>query len=237
MLMVERVYAHYGKIEALKEICLEVMEGEIVAVIGSNGAGKTTLLSTISGLVRATRGNISFCGKRIERMRAEDITRLGISHVPEGRKLFVESTVLENLEIGAFTIKSQDDVKANMERFLGIFPVLRQRMRQTAGSLSGGEQQMLAISRALMSAPKLLLMDEPSMGLAPLLVNEIFRVIRDLKEEGTTMLLVEQNAVKALAVAGRGYVLETGSILLSGSAEMLAKDEKVKDAYLGLERG
>jgi len=233
MLKIEQICSQYGNIRILKDVSLEINEGEIVTLIGANGAGKTTLLNTISGLIRPSRGEIFFYDIRIDRMLPEDITKIGISQVPEGRKVFAESTVMENLEMGAFTRKSRMEILEDIERFFKIFPALEKRKNQHAGSLSGGEQQMLSISRALMSRPKLLLMDEPSMGLAPLLVNEIFRIIRDLHKSGTPIFLVEQNAVKALNVAQRGYVLETGEIVLSGDARDLLSNESVKKSYLG----
>jgi len=233
MLKVKQIFTNYGNIMILKDVSVEINEGEIVTLIGANGAGKTTLLNTISGLIKPSRGEISFYNTRIEKMLPEKIARLGISHVPEGRKVFPESTVMENLEMGAFPRKSRGEVLEDIERFFEIFPILKERKNQSAGSLSGGEQQMLAISRGLMSRPKLLLMDEPSMGLAPLLVSEIFRIIHEVHKGGTTIFLVEQNAVKALNVAQRGYVLETGAVVLSGGAKDLLNDDNVKKSYLG----
>ena len=232
-LKIEKICTEYGSIKMLKEVSLEINEGEIVTLIGANGAGKTTLLNTISGLTRPSRGKILFNDTRIDRMLPEEVTRIGISHVPQGRKIFPESTVLENLEMGAFIRKSRREVIEDTERLFKVFPKLEERKNQLAGSLSGGEQQMLAISRALMSRPKLLLMDEPSMGLAPLLVNEIFKIIQDLHKSGTTIFLVEQNAVKALRIAQRGYVLETGVIVLSGDTRDLLNNDNVKKSYLG----
>jgi branched-chain amino acid transport system ATP-binding protein len=232
-LKIEKICTEYGSIKLLKDVSLEINEGEIVTLIGANGAGKTTLLNTISGLTRPSRGKILFNDTRIDRMLPEEVTRIGISHVPQGRKVFPESTVLENLEIGAFIRKSRREVFEDAERLFKVFPKLEERKNQLAGSLSGGEQQMLAISRALMSRPKLLLMDEPSMGLGPLLVNEIFKIIQDLHKSGTTIFLVEQNAVKALRIAQRGYVLETGVIVLSGDTRDLANNDNVKKSYLG----
>src|SRR5206468_621509 len=207
------VHVHYGKVEALKGVSLTVDEGEIVTLIGSNGAGKTTTLRTISGLIRPRRGQVRLAGKRIDQTPANEVVRLGIGHAPEGRRVFGRMSVQENLEMGAF-VRNDAGIAKDLERVMTIFPRLRERMHQRAATLSGGEQQMLAIGRALMCRPKILLLDEPSMGLAPMLVETIFNVIRDLNQQGTTVLLVEQNALMALQIAHRGYVIETGSIVL-----------------------
>ena len=233
MLRLEDLTVAYGAIRALHGISLDVEEGEIVALIGANGAGKSTTLRTISGLVRPQGGRIFFGGKEITRFPPDRIVALGISHVPEGRRVFTRLTVSENLELGAYTRKSNREVKEAMERVFRRFPRLLERKNQLAGTLSGGEQQMLAIGRALMSQPRLLLMDEPSMGLAPMLVREIFAIIKELNEAGTTILLVEQNAQMALSVARRAYVLETGAITLAGPAADLARRKEVREAYLG----
>lgn len=233
MLELNNVNVHYGVIHALKNISLRVEKGEIVTLIGANGAGKTTTLRTISGLIKPTNGSITFKGQRIEGKNAPDIVRAGISHVPEGRRIFPDMTVRENLELGAFLRKDKDQIQKDMELVYSRFPILKNRSKQNAGTLSGGEQQMLAIGRALMSRPELLLMDEPSMGLAPLLVNEIFSIIKEINEQGTTILLVEQNANIALSIAHRAYVIETGSIVLEGSGKELANSEQIKKAYLG----
>ena len=233
MLELNNVDVHYGVIHALKNISLRVEKGEIVTLIGANGAGKTTTLRTISGLIKPTNGSITFKGQRIEGKNAPDIVRAGISHVPEGRRIFPDMTVRENLELGAFLRKDKDQIQKDMELVYSRFPILKNRSKQNAGTLSGGEQQMLAIGRALMSRPELLLMDEPSMGLAPLLVNEIFSIIKEINEQGTTILLVEQNANIALSIAHRAYVIETGSIVLEGSGKELANSEHIKKAYLG----
>ncbi len=236
MLRVTNINAHYNGIAALRSVSLHVSEKEIVCLIGANGAGKTTLLNTISGLVRASGGNVQFDGKPITKHKPDRIVRRGIVQVPEGRQVFPEMTVLENLQMGAYVRykrKEKDEVGEALERVLARFPILAQRHSQQAGTLSGGEQQMLAMGRALMASPRILLMDEPSMGLAPRIVAEIFEIIRALREEGTTILLVEQNARAALKVAERGYVLETGRVVLEGESAELAEDREVKRAYLG----
>jgi branched-chain amino acid transport system ATP-binding protein len=233
LLTVEALETYYGNIQALKGISFAVSEGAIVTLLGANGAGKTTTLKSISGLVSPVRGSITFMGHRIERLLAEQIVRLGISHVPEGRELFPELTVLENLKMGAYTRRDKHEIQHSLERVYGHFPILAERRLQLAGTLSGGEQQMLAIGRALMARPRLLLLDEPSLGLAPLLVEEIFRILREIHSSGTTVLLVEQNANKALAIADYGYVLETGTIALSGFSQDLLQDDHVRRAYLG----
>ncbi|NPV69093.1 MAG: ABC transporter ATP-binding protein [Firmicutes bacterium] len=235
MLAVNDLYVHYGAIEALRGVSLEVNQGEIVALIGSNGAGKSTLLKTISGLVRPTSGSIAYLGSKIDDKTPEQIVKMGISQAPEGRNVFPLSTVLENLLMGAFVRSDRDGVKRDVEKFMTRFPRLGERRNQLAGTLSGGEQQMLATSRALMSRPKLLLLDEPSMGLAPTLVKDVFRIIREIREEGTTILLVEQNALQALRIADRAYVLETGSIAMAGGARELLGSDLVRKAYLGEE--
>lgn len=233
MLSIKNINVFYGAIHALKGISLEVNEGEIVTLIGANGAGKSTTLRTISGLLTPKDGTITFMGKDIAGMKAHNIVAEGISQVPEGRRIFAEMTVMENLELGAFIRKDKDGIQKDVKAVFERFPRLAERKEQEAGTLSGGEQQMLAMGRALMSRPRLLLLDEPSMGLAPLLIKEIFDIIRDINSEGTTVLLVEQNANMALSIANRAYVLETGRITLSGDAKELAASEEVKKAYLG----
>ena len=233
MLKLNGVTAGYGRLEILHGISLEVAEGEIVTLIGANGAGKTTTLNAICSLVRVRDGTIELAGRDITRAPTNTIVRAGVAQVPEGRKLFAELTVHENLDMGAYLRKDKDGILADLKKVFGLFPILEERQWQTAGSLSGGEQQMCAIGRALMAKPKLLLLDEPSLGLAPLICRQIFDVIRDLNREGTTILLVEQNAHAALRLAHRAYVMETGTIKLTGKAEDLLKDEKVKSAYLG----
>lgn len=232
MLEISNANVFYGAIQALRDVSVRVDQGEIVAIIGSNGAGKSTLLRAISGLVRSRTGEMTFKGKEISRMRANEIVELGISHSPEGRRIFTNMSVLENLQLGAYTRKDAE-IESDMERVMNRFPRLRERIKQNAGTLSGGEQQMLAIGRALMSRPTLLLLDEPSLGLAPNLVQEIFRIVIDLNAEGVTVLIVEQNAHKALDIAHRAYVLETGSIVLSDTGKNLLSNPKVKEAYLG----
>jgi branched-chain amino acid transport system ATP-binding protein len=231
LLTIEGMRVSYGVIEALRGIDLEVEEGEIVTLLGANGAGKTTTLRTISGLLRPTAGAITFDGRRIDAMAPHDVVGLGIGHVPEGRRIFPRMSVHENLLMGAY--RRRGDVSGDIDRVRTLFPVLRERDRQDGGTLSGGEQQMLAIGRALMSRPRLLLLDEPSMGLAPLVVQKIFEIIREINEQGTTVLLVEQNAAQALKLASRGYVLETGEIVMSDAAASLISDPRVRAAYLG----
>ena len=233
MLEVKDINVYYGAIHAIKGISLSVDEGEIVTLIGANGAGKSTTLRTISGLLKPKTGEIKFLGKSIAGMPAHKIVREGISQVPEGRRIFAEMTTLENLELGAFTRTDKEEIQADMKMVFGRFPRLEERKLQLAGTLSGGEQQMLAMGRALMSRPKLLLLDEPSMGLAPLLIKEIFNIIVDINKTGTTVLLVEQNANMALSIANRAYVLETGRITISGDAKELAASEDIRKAYLG----
>ena len=233
MLKIDDINVFYGAIHAIKGVSLEVNEGEIVTLIGANGAGKSTILRTISGLLKPKGGSINFLGNDIAGKAAHEIVKAGISQVPEGRRIFAEMTVLENLELGAFTRKDKDGIKEDMEMVFARFPRLKERISQQAGTLSGGEQQMLAMGRALMCRPKLLLLDEPSMGLAPLLIREIFSIIEDINKAGTTVLLVEQNANMALSIAHRAYVLETGRITLSGDAKKLSASEDVRKAYLG----
>ncbi len=235
MLRLDRVSAFYDKVQALKEISLDVGQGETVTVIGANGAGKSTMLATIMGLLRPSNGSIEFLGQRIDRMETEDIVLMGISLVPEGRRIFPGLTVMENLEMGAVARGKdvKEEFKEDMEEVFRLFPILRERRNQLGWSLSGGEQQMLAIGRGLMARPKLLLLDEPSLGLAPVLVEELFRAIRRINQQGTTLLLVEQNAFMALKTAKRGYVFETGRCVLGDEAEKLLGNEKVKKAYLG----
>ena len=233
MLSVKDLQVYYGVINAIKGISFEVNAGEIIALIGANGAGKTTVLHTVTGLVTPKSGSIVFEGHDLLKTPAHRIVSLGMAHVPEGRRIFQQLTVYENLKLGAFTLRDNKQIEKNIQYVYDHFPRLKERKKQVAGTLSGGEQQMLAMGRALMSNPKILLMDEPSMGLSPLLVNEIFHIIREVSADGTTVLLVEQNAKKALAIANRAYVLETGKIILEGNASDLINDEKVKKAYLG----
>ncbi|WP_018132311.1 ABC transporter ATP-binding protein [Effusibacillus pohliae] len=232
MLKVDNINVYYGAIHALKGVSLTVNQGEIVTLIGANGAGKSTLLKTLSGLLKPKTGGIEFLGQSIAGQPAQSIVKQGLIHCPEGRRVFANMTVEENLELGAFS-RTDKEIKADMEKVFDRFPRLLERRKQQAGTLSGGEQQMLAIGRALMARPKLLLLDEPSMGLAPLLVQEIFRIIQEINQAGTTVLLVEQNANQALRIAHRAYVLETGKIVLSGDAAELAASEEIKKAYLG----
>jgi branched-chain amino acid transport system ATP-binding protein len=233
MLEVKDIHTYYGNIQALKGVSLRVEQGEIVTLIGSNGAGKTTTLRTIQGLSRPRQGQILFEGKSLESLSPKEIVRCGISQSPEGRLIFPRMTVLENLEMGAFSRRDSLGIKLDKEKVLYLFPRLRERINQKGGTLSGGEQQMLAIGRALMARPRLLLLDEPSMGLAPLLVSQIFSIIRDINAQGTTILLVEQNAHMALKVAHRGYVLQTGQVVVEGTASALESNETVRKAYLG----
>ncbi len=232
LLSVNDINVYYGAIHAIKGVSFEVNEGEIVTLIGANGAGKSTTLKTISGLLRSKTGDITFEGESITSIPAHKLITRGLAQVPEGRAIFLQMTVEENLEMGAYT-RPNAEIEAGLKNVYEHFPRLEERKKQIAGTLSGGEQQMLAMGRALMSAPKLLMMDEPSMGLAPILVDEIFEIIKTLHKAGTTILLVEQNAQMALSVADRGYVLETGRIVTSGTGEELLKDESVKKAYLG----
>ncbi len=233
MLKLDDVHVYYGAIHAIKGISLEVRQGEIVTLIGANGAGKSTTLRTISGLLKPKQGKIAFEGQDIAGVAAHEIVKHGIAQVPEGRRIFAEMTVMENLELGAFIRSDKEGIKQDLKMVFQRFPRLEERKEQQAGTLSGGEQQMLAMGRALMCRPRLLLLDEPSMGLAPLLIREIFEIIKDINKTGTTVLLVEQNANMALSIANRAYVLETGRITLSGEAKELAASEEVRKAYLG----
>ena len=234
LLEVDNLNVYYGAIHALQGISFNVEEGEIVTLIGANGAGKSTTLRTISGLLQPRTGSINFKGKDITTTPAEQIVRLGISQVPEGRKIFAPLTVRENLMMGAFTRNDKNEIEQSMQRVFSSFPRLKERIDQLGGTLSGGEQQMLATGRGLMSKPSLLLLDEPSMGLSPILVEEIFRIIQEINKQGTTILLVEQNALMALSISHRAYVLETGRIVLSGDAREVAENPQVKSAYLGV---
>ena len=233
MLEIHDIEVFYGMIHAIQGVSFQVNEGEVIALIGANGAGKTTILHSITGLIAPKKGQIVFEGQDITSTPAHKIVSMGMAHVPEGRRVFAQLTVLENLKMGAFTRKDKDEVEESLIRVYKRFPRLEERKNQMAGTLSGGEQQMLAMGRALMSHPKIILMDEPSMGLSPIFVNEIFDIIREVSEGGTTVLLVEQNAKKALSIADRAYVLETGKIVLDGKAEELLNDDSVKKAYLG----
>lgn len=233
LLDVKNIEVAYGKIVAVNDVSLNVNEGEIVTLIGSNGAGKSTTLRTISGLLKPKKGEISFNGKRIDGTPGHEIVGLGICHAPEGRRIFARMTVKENLELGAFLRNDKAGVSSDMDRVLELFPRLKERIQQRAGTMSGGEQQMLAVSRALMGSPKLLLLDEPSMGLAPVLVEMIFDTITKIRQQGTTILLIEQNAMAALEVADRAYVLESGKVKLSGKAAELRKNDEITKAYLG----
>ncbi len=233
MLTIKDLEVYYGVIQAIKSISFEVNQGEVIALIGANGAGKTTILHTITGLVAAKSGSINFEGNDLTKIPAHNIVSLGMAHVPEGRRIFAELTVLENLKMGAYTRKDKKEIADTLEKIYERFPRLNERRHQIAGTLSGGEQQMLAMGRALMSHPRIILMDEPSMGLSPLFVSEIFDIIREISNSGTTVLLVEQNAKKALSIANRAYVLETGKIVLEGDAKELMNDDSVKKAYLG----
>lgn len=233
MLELNDINVYYGKIHAVKNISLKIKKGELVALLGANGAGKTTTLRTISGMLRAKSGSIIFDGQDINKIEAHKIVAMGLAHCPEGRQVFSRLSVLENLKIGAFLRKDHKKIEKDLELVYSLFPVLAERKNQSAGTLSGGEQQMLAIGRSLMSNPFLLLFDEPSLGLAPIIIEKIFEVIKELKNEGKTILLVEQNAYNALAIADRGYVLETGNIKLSGEAGDLLANDEVKKAYLG----
>ena len=233
MLKVENINVYYGAIHALKGISVEVKEGEIVTLIGANGAGKSTILRTISGLLRTKTGNVLFEGNSVAAMAPEEIVKKGISQVPEGRRIFANMSVEENLELGAYIRSDKPGIRKDIDKVFERFPRLGERRKQIAGTLSGGEQQMLAIGRGLMSQPRLLLLDEPSMGLAPLLVKEIFSIFKEINASGTTILLVEQNANMALSIAHQAYVLETGRITLSGSAKELMESEEVRKAYLG----
>lgn len=233
MLEVKDLEVYYGMIQAIKGISFEVNKGEVIALIGANGAGKTTTLHTITGLLSPKKGSVIFEGKDITKIPAHKIVSMGMAHVPEGRRVFADLSVYENLKLGAYTRKDKENLNKDLENIYKRFPRLAERKNQSAGTLSGGEQQMLAMGRALMSKPKIILMDEPSMGLSPIFVNEIFDIIKAVSASGTTVLLVEQNAKKALSIADRAYVLETGKIILEGDAKVLMNDERVKKAYLG----
>ena len=233
VLKVENINVYYGSIHAIKGISFEVFDGEIVTLIGANGAGKSTTLNTVSGLLHPSTGSVSFLGEPLTKIQPHKIVEKGLAQVPEGRRVFAQMTVQENLEMGAFTQNGQSDVQDDMEKVYSLFPRLKERMKQTAGTLSGGEQQMLAMGRALMSRPKLLMLDEPSMGLAPILVEQIFEIIAELHNTGATILLVEQNAQMALSIASRGYVMETGKIVTTGTGQELLASEAVRKAYLG----
>jgi branched-chain amino acid transport system ATP-binding protein len=233
MLETKNLNVFYGAINALNDVSITVQPGEIVAIIGSNGAGKSTLLRTISGLIRPRSGSVSYNGKELTTLQPHEIVKLGLSHAPEGRRIFTNMTVEENLQLGAYLRKDKAGVAADMEMVLGRFPRLKERFKQNSGTMSGGEQQMLAIGRALMSRPEILLLDEPSLGLAPFLITEIFNIVKDLNADGKTVLIVEQNANRALEIAHRAYVLETGELVLQGSGQELLHDPKVKEAYLG----
>ncbi len=233
MLSVENLEVYYGVIHAIKGISFEVNEGEVIALIGANGAGKTTILHTVTGLVHARAGSVQFEGRELTKTPPHRIVSMGMAHVPEGRRIFQQLSVYDNLKLGAYTRRDRAGIEETLRKVYQRFPRLEERKNQIAGTLSGGEQQMLAMGRALMSNPKIVLMDEPSMGLSPLLVNEIFDIIREISASGTTVLLVEQNAKKALSIASRAYVLETGSIALSGDAKELMNNDSVKKAYLG----
>ena len=233
MLKVEKLNVHYGVIHALKDVSMEVKEGEIVSLIGANGAGKTTLLQTISGLLKKTSGEVVFLGKSMNKVSAKNIVKEGITQVPEGRHIFSGMSVYENLLMGAYLRKDKDGIKADLQDIYQRFPILEKRSSQDASTLSGGEQQILAMGRALMARPKILLLDEPSMGLAPILVKEIFNIIKDINEKGTTVLLVEQNAKMALSIADRAYVMETGNIVMTGTGAELVNSPEIQKAYLG----
>ena len=233
MLEVRNLEEHYGVICAIKGISFEVNEGEVIALIGANGAGKTTTLQTVSGMLKPTAGEVLFQGEDITKIPGHKIVTMGMAHVPEGRRVFAELSVYENLKLGAYTRKDKEEIAESLARVYRSFPRLEERKYQLAGTLSGGEQQMLAMGRALMSKPQIILMDEPSMGLSPILVEEIFKIIREISAGGTTVLLVEQNAKKALAIADRAYVLETGNIVLSGDAKEMMNNDSIKKAYLG----
>ncbi|GFO61415.1 ABC transporter ATP-binding protein [Geomonas silvestris] len=233
MLKVDNIYVNYGAIKALQNVSFEINTGEIVALIGANGAGKTTILNTISNIVPSVSGKITYEGKDITKTAPHDIVKVGISQVPEGRRVFAKMSVLENLEMGAYTRSDKAEIAADIEKIFQRFPRLNERKKQPAKTLSGGEQQMLAMGRALMSRPKLLLLDEPSMGLAPMLVEQIFQIIQEINKSGTTILLVEQNANMALSIAHRAYVLETGEVVMQGDAKELARSPEVRKAYLG----
>jgi len=235
LLTVNQIHVHYGRVKVLDGISMGVAQGELVTLLGPNGAGKSTLVKTLSGLLKAQNGTIEFNGHRIDEMEPDAITRLGLSHCPEGRSLFIDLIVADNLKLGAYIFKKDGNkVKSRLERIYELFPILRERAKQKAGTLSGGQQQMLAIGRALMAEPKLLILDEPSLGLAPLIIDKLFETVKTVHEEGITVLLVEQNAIKSLEIADRGYVLESGKVVLSGSRSELYGHEDVRRAYLGI---
>lgn len=233
MLEIKNLEVFYGMIQAIKDISFEVNEGEVIALIGANGAGKTTILHTVTGLLEAAKGKVWFDGKDITKVPAHKIVSMGMAHVPEGRRVFANLSVLQNLKMGAYTRRDKNEIEETLATIYERFPRLKERQNQLAGTLSGGEQQMLAMGRALMSHPKIILMDEPSMGLSPIFVNEIFDIIKSVSASGTTVLLVEQNAKKALSIADRAYVLETGKIVLEGPAGELLNNDSIKKAYLG----
>ncbi|MBQ4259380.1 MAG: ABC transporter ATP-binding protein [Lachnospiraceae bacterium] len=233
MLEIQDIEVYYGMIQAIKGVSFSVEQGEVIALIGANGAGKTTILHTVSGLLAPKKGKVIFEGKDISKVPGHKIVSMGMAHVPEGRRVFAQLTVLENLKMGAYTRKDKKEIDETLQKVFKHFPRLQERQNQLAGTLSGGEQQMLAMGRALMSHPKIILMDEPSMGLSPIFVSEIFDIIKEVSKSGTTVLLVEQNAKKALSIADRAYVLETGKIVLSGDAKELMNDDSIKKAYLG----
>ena len=233
MLEIKDLEVYYGMIQAIKGVSFEVNEGEVIALIGANGAGKTTILHTVTGLLEAKSGSVTFDGKNITKVPAHKIVSMGMAHVPEGRRVFANLTVLQNLRMGAYTRKDKDEIEETLKTVYQRFPRLEERQNQLAGTLSGGEQQMLAMGRALMSHPRIILMDEPSMGLSPIFVNEILNIIQEVSAGGTTVLLVEQNAKKALSISDRAYVLETGKIVLEGDAEELLNNDSIKKAYLG----
>ncbi len=233
MLELKDVNVYYGSIQALRDVSLNVKKGEIVTLIGSNGAGKSTILRTISAIVKLNSGDILYNGKSIKSLLAPNVVRLGISHSPEGRRVFSSMTVKENLELGAYTRRDKEQIKRDFEYVFSLFPILNERKNQSAGTLSGGEQQMLAMARALLSRPKLLLLDEPSLGLAPIIVNDIFSIIKEINQTGTTIMLVEQNANKALQVADRAYIIQTGNIVMEGNTKDLLNDNRIKKSYLG----
>lgn len=233
MLEIKDIQVYYGMIQAIKGVSFHVDEGEVVALIGANGAGKTTILHTISGLLAPKSGSVLFEGQNITKIPGHKIVSMGMAHVPEGRRVFAQLTVLQNLKMGAYTRKDKEEIRQTLQTVFERFPRLEERQNQLAGTLSGGEQQMLAMGRALMSHPKIILMDEPSMGLSPIFVNEIFDIIQEVSKGGTTVLLVEQNAKKALSIADRAYVLETGNIVLEGQAQDLLQDDSIRKAYLG----
>ena len=235
LLKTNQIHVSYGKVKVLDGISLGIVQGELVTLLGPNGAGKSTLVKTLSGLLRSQKGTIEFDGRRIDEMEPDAIARLGLSHCTEGRSLFIDLTVADNLKLGAYMFKKDGNrVRSGLDRIYGLFPILRERAKQKAGTMSGGQQQMLAIGRALMAEPKLLILDEPSLGLAPLIIDKLFEIVKTINGEGMTVLLVEQNAFKSLGIADRGYVLESGKVILSGSRSELYGHEDVRRAYLGI---